>query len=225
METVRFGKSLIIPSIRWSHYSSFSSLTSYNQRVIASPNYSRPAGMQVLVTQEIPNPFTPCSHGDFAPLHRPLFSKYDMSTLFSCLDLAGDCNEERACAKIKARLLKTTTDFKSIHYQKVNTKSFCVLPVTEHHYAVMLDSYLNWLNFCSEIYFHLKVKYLPPSVIPVSTRFFLSFPCKFCCSSLQKWKAFELKLMLLDSTMLLSSVHLHFPFSLVWLFTRNTSLL
>lgn len=136
--------------------------------------------MQVLVTQEIPNPFFPCSHGDFAPLHCPLFLEYDMSILFSCLDLAGDCNEECTCTKIKAQLLKTTPGFKSIHYQKANIKSFHVLPITWHCYAVMLGNYLNWLNLCSEICFHLKVKSLPPSVIPVSSRFFLfSFPANF----------------------------------------------
>lgn len=86
--------------------------------------------MQVLVSQEIPRSFSPYSQGDFAPLHCPLFSKYDVSTLFFRLDLAEDCNEECTCAKIKAPLLKTATDFKSIHYQKVNIKSFSVLPVT-----------------------------------------------------------------------------------------------
>lgn len=67
--------------------------------------------MQVLVSQEIPCPFSPYSHGDFAPLHCPLFSKHDASTLFSCLDLAEDCNEECACAKKKSTITENNYRF------------------------------------------------------------------------------------------------------------------
>jgi len=52
-----------------------------------------------------------------------------MPTLSSSLDLAGDCYEEYTC-KNKVQWLKTASDFKSIHYWKVNIKSFCVIPIT-----------------------------------------------------------------------------------------------